>query len=411
MNGSGQTQAESEAKPRILVLDDEPFMLKLIVRTLTNLGFSQVGGCDSGMRALEDIRQPEGSPDVILCDLNMPEMDGLAFIRNLVDLDFAGSVVLVSGEDERMLQSAEALVRAHGIAMLGHLRKPVQPAALTSLLKDWRSNGRKSGKGPRKIYDAAALEAALLHDQIFLHYQPKVVVATGEVVGVEALARWQHPLDGLVMPDQFIGVAEESGLIDTFTRQIVIKALGQGRLWRESGLPLKVSVNLSTDNLVSVGFADFILRETAQAGLTPRDVVLEVTESRLIKDLRAPLEILARLRMKRFHISIDDFGTGHSSLTQLRDLPFDELKIDRGFVHGAWNNETKRVIYDASCRIARELNMEIVAEGVETQEDWQFLRKTACGLAQGYYIAKPMPALHLPAWVEAWGSRVTSDID
>ena len=406
MGETDLTPAKGDAMPAILVLDDEPFMLKLIIRTLSNLGYLRVGGCDNGLAALDRIRVPGDTPDVILCDLNMPEMDGMAFVRNLVGQRFAGSMILISGEDERMLQTAEALVRAHGITMLGHLRKPVQPAALTDLLSRWSPKVCETQRAQRKMYGADDFRAALAGDQIHMHYQPKVSVISGQVVGVEALARWWHPEDGLVMPDQFIGVAEENGLIDELTKQALTKALDQARRWREEGLPLKVAVNLSTDNLTSVGFADFVCREAERAGVAPQDVVLELTESRLIKDLRAPLEVLARLRMKRFHISIDDFGTGHSSLAQLRDLPFSELKIDRGFVHGAWNNDTKRVIYDASCGLARQLGMDIVAEGVETQEDWRFLRETNCGLAQGYFIAKPMEASALPGWLPTWKARL-----
>jgi EAL domain-containing protein (putative c-di-GMP-specific phosphodiesterase class I) len=282
----------------------------------------------------------------------------------------------------------------------------VQPAALSGLIDRWSPEPREAGRAQRKIYGIDAFRAALADDQIELHYQPKVSVASGQAVGVEALARWRHPEDGLVMPDQFIGVAEEGGLIDDLTRRVLIEGFGQARRWKDQGIHLKVAVNLSTDNLTSLGFADFVSREAERAGVAPQDVVLEVTESRLIKDFRAPLEVLARLRMKRFHISIDDFGTGHSSLVQLRDLPFSELKIDRGFVHGAWNNDTKRVIYDASCGIARQLGMEIVAEGVETQEDWQFLRETGCGLAQGYFIGKPLAAQAFPGWLANWKARL-----
>jgi EAL domain-containing protein (putative c-di-GMP-specific phosphodiesterase class I) len=126
-------------------------------------------------------------------------------------------------------------------------------------------------------------------------------------------------------------------------------------------------------------------------------------------DLRTPLEILTRLRLKRFRLSIDDFGTGHSSLSQLRDIPFDELKIDRGFVHGACSNERVRAIYNASLSLARQLGMEIVAEGVEDRDDWDYLRQTGCDLAQGYFIAKPMPAADLPAWMEAWQERLRGE--
>ena len=138
-------------------------------------------------------------------------------------------------------------------------------------------------------------------------------------------------------------------------------------------------------------------------------VVLEVTESRLMTDSRAPLEILARLRLRRFGLSIDDFGTGHSSLAQLRDIPFDELKVDRSFVHGAHADETMRAIYEASLGLAKQLNMDIVAEGVEDQADWDFLRRSGCHLAQGYFIAKPMTAADLSDWVDAWRGRLRDE--
>jgi EAL domain-containing protein (putative c-di-GMP-specific phosphodiesterase class I) len=137
--------------------------------------------------------------------------------------------------------------------------------------------------------------------------------------------------------------------------------------------------------------------------------VLEVTESRLMQDTRAPLEILTRLRLKRFRLSIDDFGTGHSSLAQLRDIPFDELKIDQGFVHRAWNNETLRAMYDASLSLARQLGMEVVAEGVEDRNDWDLLQRTGCDLAQGIFISQPMLAADLPSWIESWRERVRNE--
>ena len=127
-------------------------------------------------------------------------------------------------------------------------------------------------------------------------------------------------------------------------------------------------------------------------------------------DLRIPLEVLARLRLKRFSLSIDDFGTGHSSLAQLRNFPFDELKVDRGFVHGAHQNETLRAIYDASLGLATQLGMDIVAEGVEDRRDWDFLRATGCGMAQGYFIAKPMPADALAGWMRGWDLRVRQEL-
>jgi EAL domain-containing protein (putative c-di-GMP-specific phosphodiesterase class I) len=172
------------------------------------------------------------------------------------------------------------------------------------------------------------------------------------------------------------------------------------------GHALRVAVNVSMHNLLSVGFADYVAAETERCGTNPDRLTLEVTESELMRDCRVPLEVLTRLRMKRFGLSIDDFGTGHSSLAQLRDIPFNELKIDRGFVHEAASNPTLKAIFDNTLRLARELDISVVAEGVEDLADWEFVRNSDCELAQGYYFARPMPADELLAWLQGWPEGV-----
>ena len=395
---------------KILLLDDETFMLKLISRVLTNLGYSEVSSFDSGLAALESFESPNSPPDLVLMDLNMPGMDGIEFIRHLVERRYTGSLILISGEDERMLLTAEKLVRTHEISMLGHLHKPIKPEALSALLEHWRPHLQYASHASKKVYEADAVRAAINSSELVNYYQPKVMVSTGRVVGVETLVRWRHPEDGMVFPDQFIGVAETHGLIDDLTRVVLTDALAQARLWQDAGMAFQVAVNVSMDNLKALDFPDFVAGLAANAGVSPQRVILEVTESRLMDDLRVVLEILMRLRLKRFRLSIDDFGTGHSSLSQLRDIPFDELKIDQGFVHGAYSNERVRAIYNASLSLARQLGMEIVAEGVEDRDDWNFLCQTECELAQGYFIAKPMPASALPAWMEAWQERVSGEL-
>lgn len=390
--------------PHILVLDDEPFMHKLLAHMLGSLGFTAVTTCDNGTAALQQVDAADNPPNLILLDLNMPDMDGIEFVRKLVEHHYSGSLILVSGENERMLQMTEKLVQAHQITVLGHLNKPVSLAGLARVVAKWQPVGT-CGQA-RKTYSADALRSAIIKGELVNFYQPKVQVATGVVVGVETLVRWQHPDDGLVFPDQFIGVAEAHGLIDDLTRVVLTDAMIQASVWLHAGLHLRVAVNLSMDNLAVVAFADFVSRTTLAAGVAPQDVVLEVTESRLMLDQRAPLEVLTRLRLKRFRLSIDDFGTGHSSLTQLHDISFDELKIDRSFVHVAWHDDTVRAIYDASLGLGKQLGMEVVAEGVEDQDDWDLLRRTGCDLAQGYFIAQPMPAADLPGWIETWNGRI-----
>lgn len=393
---------------KILVLDDESFMLKLLSRILSNLGFTSAILCDSGRAALEKIDM-DAPPNLILLDLNMPEMDGIEFVRHLVERHYTGSLILISGEDERMLQTAEKLVQAHKIQILGHLHKPVKPQALSALLEKWTAPSMDNSGAAKKAYGADELRAALDNGELVNYYQPKVAVANGDVVGVETLVRWRHPKDGIVFPDQFISVAEASGLIDELTQVVFTGAVTQAKAWKEAGLTLRVATNVSMDNLASLSFLNFVAELTAKLGVLPQDMVLEVTESRLMQDTRAPLEILTRLRLKRFRLSIDDFGTGHSSLAQLRDIPFDELKIDQGFVHRAWNNETLRAMYDASLSLARQLGMEVVAEGVEDRNDWDLLQRTGCDLAQGIFISQPMLAADLPSWIESWRERVRNE--
>ena len=398
------------AKPeiQILVLDDEPFMLKLLARILSNLGFTQVTTCDNGQTALERVDALNNSPQLILCDLNMPGMDGVEFVRKLVEHHYTGALILISGEDERTLQAARKLVQAHHIEVLGSLHKPVSPHVLSALIEGWAPAVRADQLRPAKGYASDRLEQAIQQGELVNYYQPKVDIASGQVVGVETLVRWRHPQDGIVFPDQFIPVAEAHGLIDALTDVVLAQALRDAALWLQRGQDLKLAVNVSMDNLTALAFPERVTALARAAQLAPHSVVLEVTESQLMKDLRAPLEILTRLRMRRFRLSIDDFGTGHSSLAQLRDVPFDELKIDQSFVHGAHTNETMRAIFFASLRLGKELGMDVVAEGVEDQADWDFLRQTACDTAQGYFIARPMPASELEPWIARWQDRCKS---
>ena len=397
--------------PRILVLDDDTTMLQLLSRKLADRGFTQVTVCTDGHDALQQLDHPDGPPDLIVSDLNMPKMDGAEFVRKLGERGYSGSLILMSGEnDERVLRSATILVQAHRMTLLGHLTKPFPRDTLAELLRKWSPPQQGQPLAADRTYSAGELGAAMTRGELVNHYQPQVAVASGRVVAVETLVRWRHPADGMVLPDQFIGVAEESGLIDELTRIVLAAALTHARVWQQEESGLRIAVNLSMENLISLDFPDFVAGQAVAAGVAPASVVLEVTESRLMRDLRVPLEILTRLRMKGFHLSIDDFGTGHSSLAQLRDLPFDELKVDQGFVHRACADSTVRAIFEASLGLATQLGMAAVAEGVEDRDDWNFLRTTGCDFAQGFFIGRPMPAADLPAWMEDWRARARHEV-
>ena len=387
---------------KFLLIDDEPFVLKLLSQQLINLGYEQIVAMEHPQEALMLLEKDAGAFDIVFLDLQMPEMDGVEFVRHLMRIHYAGGLVLVSGEELRILHTVEKLSNAHKLRVLGALQKPVSPEQLKTVIENSQQYTEKESS---KIYPPDALQQALDNQELINHYQPQVDIGSGCFVGVEALVRWQHPQDGMVYPDQFVCTAEEHGLIDKLTRTVLAGALRQARQWYMSGMMLQVSVNVSMDNLDTLDFADYVAHEVKKAGVPLNSILLEVTESRLMKNPLIPLDILTRLRLKHIKLSIDDFGTGHSSLAQLRDIPFDELKIDQGFTHGAHNNAPLRAIVEASLEMAQHLGMKTVAEGVENRHDWDFLRNTGCDMAQGYFIAKPMPASNLGDWIQDWETR------
>ena len=392
----------------IVLLDDDPFMLKLLTRMLAQLGYTRVVACDSGEKALTQVRGAHEVVDLIFLDINMPGMDGVEFIRRLVECQYGGSVILVSGENSRILESVERLIEAHRLVALGCLQKPVKPDELASLMSTLKPPiGHRSLVGQHS-YSAEQLHAAISHGQLVNYYQPKVAIATGEVVGMESLVRWQHPADGLIFPDRFLGLAEEQGLLTEVTRVVLTEAMKQAKAWWQAGYRLPIAVNVSMSDLVALDFPDMAASLAASVGIEPQLLTLEVTEGQVMGQLSTVLDVLTRLSLKRFRLSIDDFGTGHSSLAQLRDLPFNELKVDRGFVHGASTDGTRAAICNASLRLAHQLQMQVVGEGIEDQDDWNFLSQMGCDVGQGYFIARPMPAADVVPWISLWDARTSA---
>lgn len=390
---------------RILLIDDDPFALKLLGHQLNNLGHEVVAHEQAG-DALPLLERDEAPFDAVMCDLQMPEMDGVEFVRHLARIGYGGGLVLVSGEDARILHTSERLAREHGLHVLGALRKPVTPDALHRVMDQRRPRHARPHASACAPLTAAELEGAIAEGRLECHYQPKVSLTSGAVTGVETLVRLRQADGTLIYPDRFIATAEEHGLINALTRVVLAAALRQARIWRDAELDLHVAVNVSMDDLDDLAFPDYVAREAERVGVPLTSLVLEVTETRLTKNPLLPLDILSRLRLKHVGLSIDDFGTGYSTLTQLRDLPFNELKVDRGFVHCACCDASLCAIFEASLGMARQLGMRAVSEGVEDEADWLFLRASGCDLAQGYFIARPMPASEVANWVDQWAARL-----
>ncbi|MGH2820232.1 MAG: putative bifunctional diguanylate cyclase/phosphodiesterase, partial [Actinomycetota bacterium] len=252
------------------------------------------------------------------------------------------------------------------------------------------------------------LRRAIDDGELVLHYQPKASLETGEIPGVEALVRWQHPSRGLIPPTEFIGLAEHTGLIRPLTLCVIDQALRQVSKWQRNGLPIGVAVNLSAQNLLDVHLPEEISRLLSKWGVSPARLELEITESSIMIDPQRAREVLGRLDGSGMQLAIDDFGTGYSSLAYLRQLPVSSIKIDRSFVLGMSDNENDAVIVRSTVELGRNLGLKVVAEGVETEELWNRLAGLKCDLAQGYFLNRPMPGEDLTRWLlERLQSRIS----
>lgn len=394
-----------KAGERAFVVDDDPFHLSVLTRQLASEGVERVESFESAADLLRQIDGASAASRLLLLDLNMPDIDGIELIRHLAQRNYRGALILVSSENERVLDAASQVVRAHHLDLVGKLSKPVAPERLSTLLSRWRTHRSSVVVSATRRFRADELRDGIRSGQLELHFQPQIDLTSGQVASVEALVRWRHPIEGLVFPDRFVPLAEEEGVIDELTRWVIKAAVAQFAELRRIGRVRRVSINVSMIDLARLDFPDFLLEAMSRARVRPDEVVIEVTESRVVDDVAAALNVLARLRLRQIGLAIDDFGTGYSTLAQLRDFPFDELKIDRGFVHGAHADTALRAILEASLAMAGKLGLRAVAEGVEDDADWCFLRQRGCALAQGYFIARPMPADALPDWIGAWNAR------
>lgn len=376
-----------------LVIEDDDFQRATVVRMLRSLGVVDVREAADGKKALDLLRAtPRPAVDIALCDMDMPEMDGLELLRHMGQGKEVVSVVILSALDSALLASVKKMSLAYGIRLLGVVEKPIGRARLEAMLAQY-ARPETAARGPRPAVRTFTVEEILhgVHEgQFEPFFQPKLDVKTKRVVGAEALARWLHPEHGIIAPYAFIPLLEKADAMDELTFVMLKEAAKGCRCLHDKGYPVSVSVNLSLTSLTDSGLAQRITTAVRDAGLDPRHVILEVTESAAMTDVASALETLARLRMHGFGLSIDDYGTGYASLQQLTRIAFTELKIDQSFVKEFADNPSLHVIVASSIEMARKLKVKSVAEGVETQADWDALVGLGCDTAQGYLIAKPM---------------------
>ncbi|MCU1719429.1 EAL domain-containing protein [Pseudomonas sp. 5P_3.1_Bac2] len=386
----------------VLVIDDSVLQRQFTAGLCRKLGIAEVLLAEDG---LDGIAQMSHNPQIeaIVLDLEMPGLDGVQVLNEMARLQLNPAVVVVSGRESVLLNVVQSMGHSLGLRLLGVLQKPISEQQLSDSLRRFAieptqaQSSLKVAQGPQ-LSEQDIVQA--LHEQQFTAYfQPKVRLSDGLVKGMEALARWQHPQFGVLSPLLFIEMVEGSPYISQLTLQMLDLALQHCQSWHSAGQMLTVSLNISAHSLADSSLADEIIARVSASGIAAQYLILEITEGALITDLGVTLGTLARLRLHGFGLSVDDYGTGFSSMLQLARVPCTELKVDRAFVNGASDSHQLRILLESALDIADKLGLGVVAEGVETLADWKLLRNLGCAEVQGFFIAKPMPGEQVLSWL------------
>lgn len=370
------SSAQFVAQNRVLIVDDDPQIQRLLAQVARRVGYETVAaGTIEG--ALESIG--DGAA-LILLDLQLDGCDGLGLIEQLSASHHGTPIVLMSGCDPRLLTMAEQACKEHDCTIAGVLSKPFELSELAKILNRYRRDTAATAR--------QRLEQAMKNGAIIPHYQPIMDLQTGILAGAEALVRWEHPELGLLSPANVIPQAEENGLMPELTHLMLEQSI---RDWGK--LPgdyrnLSVAVNVSPSVLLDDHLTVKIMELLKSAGLPPDRLTIEITESSSLQDIPKVRTALCRLRLLGVDLSLDDFGTGYSSLLALRDLPFNKVKLDRAFVTYADSQPEQLTIATSVCCLAHDLNLRIVAEGIESQQCFDLFRQIGMDYGQGYLLSK-----------------------
>lgn len=392
-----------QAELQCWLVDDSPTVRQVLLHLLHKQAPTwQLHEFASGADLLRQLSNSR-APELILIDLNMAGMDGIELLRHLAARSCNSQLVICSGAPVRVLQSVGELCRALQLKLLGTILKPVTIQAVTDLVRlveqPQRTEPHKPVTAPLQVHEVLR---ALQQHQFYPVYQPIIDLRNNSLRGFEVLSRCIHPSRGLVPPDAFIGSLEKYGLIQLHTFDNLEMALRDLQGWLEQGLDLELSVNLSPQLLDDLTLPEQLCQLLDSYQIPYTRLHLEVTESSCAGTVATRLDILNRLVLRGFHLSIDDFGTSFSSLERLQELPFDTVKLDKGYIQRALTDEACRASVESTLMMARRLDMRIVAEGIETLAGWNMIHNAGCDMCQGYYVAAPMQAAQVLSWCQQW---------
>ena len=385
-----------------LVVDDDPVTRGLVAEQLISLQADSVRTVDSGRAALEMLSQHH-QINLLVTDLRMPDLDGIALIAALDQFRNRLRVIIISALGDKLMQAASRIGVGYELSILGVIRKPVGRRALAAMLDKFRELPAESDAVELEDIPAIRPEdilQALNENGHHIVVQPEVRAARMSLEAVEVLSRWSHPKLQGHSPADVIVAAEQAGIINALNQNLIDEAGRAWRSWAQHKLSPRISINLSAITMADTTFPEWLTKAIGEHQMSPRDLILEVTETAVPAAGTSNLEVACRLGLFGYELSVDDFGTGFANLKQLQDMPFRWLKIDRAFVNQIERSEDARSIIKSSISMAHDLGLETVGEGVETAEQCRMLRDFGCDLLQGYFIGRPMPPSELPQWYE-----------
>lgn len=386
----------------VLVVEDDWFQRRTVCRLLRQLGCESVHEAGDGQQALEWLPQRPPGALLILCDLEMPEVDGITLLRGIRDAAPDAAVAICSAQEPAVLRTMRGFGGDLGINLVGVLAKPIERSELAQVLKK-----SLQGSGERPLTASSdgsplSIEEAIDAGWVQPFYEPKIELRHETVTGCEILARIVHPQLGIIPPARFIPQVIDSPNEFRFTECLLRQAVDMIRQLDDSHGEFTVSLNVTPGLAINEGFSD-MLHDIARASSLAADRwVLELTETSATSDSVQLAENLARLTMQGFRFSIDDFGTGFSSLQRLLRLPFSELKLDRSFIKDIDSDRTTRIVIESVIQLSSRLGLHTVAEGIETRAQLDTLRKLGCEVAQGYLFARAMPGDAFRKWLREW---------
>lgn len=389
----------------VLLVEDSVAQREVMALICRELGIGEVVMAEHGRAALNLIDARDKAFDLMICDLEMPDLDGIELIQLLSKKNSLSAIIVVSGREQSLISAVELMGSTMGLWMLGGVQKPLTKPRLAELIALFSEHNKPSGTLPRRQaaapVSAEYLREALARRQFLLHFQPQIHMHDHTLAGVEALVRLKLDNDQLMFPGDFIGLCEQYNLIDDLTYEVVRLAVEQIVIWTRQGLNVRVSVNLSAVSFGNDEFCARIMALLAQSKVEGPNLMFEVTETALVKDMGKALAVLAKLRLLGCGLSIDDYGTGYSSVKQLSQFPFTELKVDRSLIDYIAAKPHLQIIFESTLSMCNRLGLSLVAEGVERKADWDFLRMHGCPICQGFYYASPIPAATLFTWWQA----------